>query len=67
MIPLKQVLSPQDMEAIFVNLEVSSRSPEENDVYTAQLDVAPTMWIIQYVYGWLHEWRDVLYICILGG
>ena len=35
MIPLKQVLSPQDMEAIFVNLEVSSHSHEENNVYTA--------------------------------
>uniref|UniRef100_A0A8C9XWZ9 Vav guanine nucleotide exchange factor 2 n=1 Tax=Sander lucioperca TaxID=283035 RepID=A0A8C9XWZ9_SANLU len=34
MIPLKQVLSPQDMEAIFVNLEVSNRPSEENNVYT---------------------------------
>uniref|UniRef100_A0A4W6BVH3 Vav guanine nucleotide exchange factor 2 n=1 Tax=Lates calcarifer TaxID=8187 RepID=A0A4W6BVH3_LATCA len=33
MIPLKQVLSPQDMEAIFVNLEVSNRSSKENDFY----------------------------------
>lgn len=40
MIPLKQVLSPQDMEAIFVNLEVRNCSSRVNAVYTACLDVA---------------------------
>ena len=33
MIPLKQVLSPQEMEAIFVNLEVSNQSSREDRVY----------------------------------
>lgn len=62
MIPLKQVLSPQDMEAIFVNLEVSNRSSKEHDVYAARLDVLHTKWIIQNVYGWLIERQDVLYM-----
>lgn len=42
MVPLKQVLSPQEMEAIFVNLEVSNCSSQESEVYTARLDVSHT-------------------------
>lgn len=66
MIPLKQVLSPQDMEAIFVNLEVRNCSSKVNGVYTARLDVSHTEWIIQYVYGRLNEPQDVLYTYISG-
>lgn len=42
MIPLKQVLSPQEMDAIFVNLEVSNCSSKDGEVYTARLGVSHT-------------------------
>lgn len=53
MIPLKQVLSPQDMEAIFVNLEVRTRGQR---LYS-DLHVCRTNWKIQYACERMTEWQ----------
>uniref|UniRef100_A0AAX7TH99 Vav 2 guanine nucleotide exchange factor n=1 Tax=Astatotilapia calliptera TaxID=8154 RepID=A0AAX7TH99_ASTCA len=46
MIPLRQVLSPQDMEAIFVNLEVSNHSTRQHNASAAHLDAFHTKLLI---------------------
>lgn len=65
MIPLNQVLSPQEMEAIFVNLEVRIRRSAHTYVYIRHAGVCRAFaWIIQCVYGRASEWRDTLYACM---
>lgn len=65
MIPLKQVLSPQEMEAIFVNLEVRIRRCRHRYVYTHHIGACRAFaWISQCVFRRVSEWRDTLYACM---